>query len=113
MPPGHTIAPTATATWPTGRATGGFATSTRTARVIISPRPSRARPPHTLSLRSEPDPVFVPILNIALGIGMILGGASGRLALLGTGSATALIVVGAICAGLGVWQLIRATRERA
>jgi hypothetical protein len=56
--------------------------------------------------------VFVPILNIALGIGMILGGASGQLALFGTGSSTALIVVGAICAALGVFQLVRAIRER-
>jgi hypothetical protein len=57
--------------------------------------------------------MFVPILNIALGIGMVLGGVTGKLALLGTGSATALIAVGAICAALGVWQLIRAMRERA
>ena len=56
--------------------------------------------------------MFVPILNIALGIGMVLGGVTGKLALLGTGSSTALIVVGAICAALGVWQLIRAMRER-
>lgn len=57
--------------------------------------------------------MFVPILNIALGIGMVLGGVTGKLALLGTGSSTALIAVGAICAALGVWQLIRAMRERA
>jgi hypothetical protein len=56
--------------------------------------------------------MFVPILNIALGIGMVLGGVSGKLALLGTGSSTALIAVGAVCAALGVWQLIRAMRER-
>lgn len=57
--------------------------------------------------------MFVPILNIALGIGMVLGGVTGKLALFGTGSSTALIAVGAICAALGVWQLIRAMRERA
>jgi hypothetical protein len=57
--------------------------------------------------------MFVPILNIALGIGMVLGGVTGKLALLGTGSSTALIAVGAVCAALGVWQLIRAMRERA
>jgi len=55
--------------------------------------------------------VFVPILNIALGIGMVLGGATGKLALFGTGSSTALIVVGAICAALGVYQLVRAARR--
>ena len=54
--------------------------------------------------------MLVPILNIALGVAMIIGGASGRLALFGTGSGTALIVVGAVCAALGVFQLIRATR---
>jgi hypothetical protein len=57
--------------------------------------------------------VFVPILNIALGIGMVAGGVSGKLALFGTGSSTALIVVGAICTGLGLYQLIRAMRDRA
>jgi hypothetical protein len=57
--------------------------------------------------------MFIPVLNIALGIGMVLGGVSGKLALFGTGSSTALIAVGAICAGLGVFQLIRAMRDRA
>jgi hypothetical protein len=56
--------------------------------------------------------VFVPILNIALGIGMVLGGLSGKLALVGTGSSTALVAVGAVCAGLGVFQLIRGMRDR-
>jgi hypothetical protein len=56
--------------------------------------------------------MFVPILNIALGIGMVLGGVSGKLALIGTGSATALIVAGAVVAALGVWQLVRAMRDR-
>jgi len=56
--------------------------------------------------------MFVPILNIVLGVAMIVGGASGRLALLGTGSGTALMVVGGVCAALGVFQLIRAARAR-
>ncbi|HUS68410.1 MAG TPA: hypothetical protein VMZ28_27940 [Kofleriaceae bacterium] len=55
--------------------------------------------------------MFVPILNIVLGIAMVVGGATGQLALLGTSSSTALVVVGAVCAGLGVYQLIRATRR--
>jgi hypothetical protein len=54
--------------------------------------------------------VLVPILNIVLGAAMVIGGASGRLALLGTGSGTALMVVGAVCAALGLFQLIRAVR---
>jgi len=56
--------------------------------------------------------VFVPILNILLGVAMIVGGASGRLALFGTGSGTALMVVGGVCAAIGVYQLIRAARAR-
>ena len=56
--------------------------------------------------------MLVPILNIVLGAAMIIGGASGRLALLGTGSGTALMVVGGVCAALGVFQLIRAARAR-
>lgn len=55
--------------------------------------------------------MFVPILNIALGIGVMLGGLSGKLALFGTGSPAALVVVGAVCAGLGVFQLVRAIRR--
>jgi hypothetical protein len=56
--------------------------------------------------------VFVPILNVALGVAMVVGGVSGELALFGTGSSTALIVIGAICAALGVFQLVRAARGR-
>lgn len=54
--------------------------------------------------------MLVPILNIVLGVAMVIGGASGRLALLGTGSGTALMVVGGVCAALGVFQLVRAAR---
>ena len=56
--------------------------------------------------------MFVPILNIVLGIAMVVGGATGQLALIGTRNSTALIVVGVICAALGVWQLVRASRRR-
>lgn len=56
--------------------------------------------------------MFVPLLNIALGVAMVVGGVSGELALFGTGSSTALIVVGAICGVLGVVQLVRAGRGR-
>ncbi len=54
--------------------------------------------------------MLVPILNIVLGVAMIIGGASGRLALFGTGSGTALMVVGAVCAALGLFQVVRAAR---
>ena len=56
--------------------------------------------------------MLVPILNVVLGAAMIIGGASGRLALLGTGSGSALVVVGGVCAALGLYQLIRAARAR-
>lgn len=56
--------------------------------------------------------MFVPLLNIALGVAMVVGGVTGQLALFGTGSSTALVVVGAICAALGVYQLVRAARGR-
>ena len=56
--------------------------------------------------------MFVPIINIALGIGMVLGGLSGKVALVGTGSTTALVAVGAVVAGLGVFQLVRSQRNR-
>ena len=46
--------------------------------------------------------MFVPLLNVALGVAMIVGGVSGELALFGTGSSTAL----------GVFQLVRAARGR-
>ena len=55
--------------------------------------------------------MFVPILNIALGIAMVLGGVSGQLSLLGTGSPAALVAVGAVVAALGVFQLVRAIRR--
>ena len=56
--------------------------------------------------------MLVPILNIVLGVAMIIGGASGRLALFGTGSGAALMVVGAVCAALGVYQVVRTVRAR-
>ena len=55
--------------------------------------------------------MFVPVLNIVLGIAMVVGGATGQLALLGTSSSPALVAVGAVCAGLGVFQLVRAMRR--
>jgi hypothetical protein len=57
--------------------------------------------------------MFVPLLNLALGLAMLAGGVTGKLALFGTGSSTALVVIGAIVAALGLFQLIRAMRDRA
>lgn len=48
-----------------------------------------------------------PIFNIVLGIACIAGGASGKVALIGTGSSTALLVSGVVAIGLGCFQLWR------
>lgn len=48
-----------------------------------------------------------PIFNIVLGVACIIGGATGKLALLGTDSGPALAVAGAVAVGLGVFQLWR------
>jgi hypothetical protein len=55
--------------------------------------------------------MFVPILNIALGLVMIVGGATGQLALLGTSSSPLLVAAGAACAALGSFQLVRAIKR--
>lgn len=45
--------------------------------------------------------------NVIFGIIMIVGGASGHLALRGTDSSGALVVVGFLLLGYGVWQMKR------
>jgi hypothetical protein len=51
------------------------------------------------------------IINIAIGVVLLAGGASGRLGLIGTGSPTALMVGGAVIA-FGIFQAVRAAREK-
>ena len=46
------------------------------------------------------------ILNIVIGLVFIVGGLSGRLVLLGTGSGAALAVLGVVLVGLGSYRLI-------
>lgn len=48
-----------------------------------------------------------PVFNIVLGLLCIAGGATGRLALFGTHSSTALAVAGGAAVVLGVYQLWR------
>ena len=48
-----------------------------------------------------------PVFNILLGIACIVGGASGKLSLMGTQSGTALMVAGAVAVGIGVYQVWR------
>jgi hypothetical protein len=54
----------------------------------------------------------IPILNILIGAALIFGGASGRLALLGTDSTSAIVVVGAIVIAIGIFQLVRSMQNR-
>lgn len=45
--------------------------------------------------------------NIIIGIGMIIGGATGKLVLIGTDSSAALVVLGVGLLGWGVFQKVR------
>ena len=45
--------------------------------------------------------------NIIIGIGMMLGGATGKLVLIGTDSAAALVVLGVVLLGWGIFQKVR------
>ena len=56
--------------------------------------------------------MFIPIFNIVVGAGLAIGGATGELTLLGTGSSAALVAAGAVVAGIGVIQLVRGGRRR-
>jgi len=47
--------------------------------------------------------------NIIIGIVFVIGGLTGRLALLGTDSSAALVVFGAV---LIVWGIVQTVRER-
>jgi hypothetical protein len=48
------------------------------------------------------------MINVILGLVMIVGGASGKLALIGTNSGGALLVVGIGVTLYGVFQIVRA-----
>ncbi len=56
-------------------------------------------------------PVFIPVLNIVIGVAVIVGGATGKMSLLGTRSPEALMAVGGVLAAVGVFQLVRAMRK--
>ncbi len=50
--------------------------------------------------------------NLIIGIGMIIGGLSGKLALRGTGSGIALAVLGVILSAWGVFQLVSKSKSQ-
>lgn len=54
----------------------------------------------------------VAIFNLALGAAMLVGGASGQLALLGTENSGLLAALGGGVAALGLFQLIGRLRGR-
>lgn len=56
--------------------------------------------------------MLVPIINIAVGAALIVGGAMGELTFIGTNSSAAAIAIGAVIAGIGVIQLVRGARRR-
>jgi hypothetical protein len=56
--------------------------------------------------------VVIPALNIAIGAALALGGATGRLTFIGTNSSGLLIAAGAVIAGIGIIQLVKAARGR-
>lgn len=56
--------------------------------------------------------MLVPVINIALGAGLMIGGATGRLALIGTSSTTASVVLGVLILAFGIYQLVTERRAR-
>jgi hypothetical protein len=52
------------------------------------------------------------VWNIVLGLLAVAAGASGKFALIGTGSTKALIAVGGVIALIGVIQLVRSYRAK-
>jgi hypothetical protein len=47
------------------------------------------------------------VLNIAIGLACIVGGATGKVTLIGTNSSTAMVVAGAAAVALGLWQTFK------
>ena len=56
--------------------------------------------------------MVVAIFNLAIGLVMLVAGASGELVMLGTSSSPLLAIAGGVVAALGFYQLVRALRGR-
>ena len=52
------------------------------------------------------------VFNIVVGLIFLIGGLMGELRLIGTGSTTAMAVVGGVILGIGLFQLVRHLRGR-
>jgi UDP-N-acetylmuramyl pentapeptide phosphotransferase/UDP-N-acetylglucosamine-1-phosphate transferase len=55
--------------------------------------------------------MVIPILNILVGAALVLGGATGKVALLGTQNTTAIMAVGGVVIAIGIYQLVRTMRR--
>jgi hypothetical protein len=51
------------------------------------------------------------LFSIVLGVGMVIGGLSGKLVMRGTESGGALAVVGFVVLGIGVFRIIQANKN--
>jgi len=51
------------------------------------------------------------VWNLVIGLLAVVAGASGRFALIGTHSSTALVVIGGCIAALGLYQLVRSKKS--
>ncbi len=56
--------------------------------------------------------MFIPIVNIALGLVLVIGGATGKLGFVGSTNQAVPIAVGSAVAIYGVIQVVRAARRR-
>ncbi len=50
--------------------------------------------------------------SLVFGIFMVIGGASGKLVLIGTNSSTALVIVGVITAAFGLFQMLSSNKNQ-
>jgi uncharacterized membrane protein YfcA len=51
--------------------------------------------------------------SLVMGIFMVIGGASGKLVLIGTNSSTALVIVGVVVAAFGLFQMLAGKKTEA
>jgi hypothetical protein len=52
------------------------------------------------------------VWNLVIGLLAVVAGASGRFALIGTHSSTALVVIGGCIAALGLYQLVKSRKTQ-
>lgn len=50
------------------------------------------------------------IFNVVVGLIFLVGGLSGKMALIGTGSTIAMAAVGGLILGIGIFQIVRHRR---